>query len=130
MTAVEYLEEKFDKYIAYNVEGCHKTEKFTYNDMLKAFAEALEIEKQQIMKAFTDGFANTDNGLQYYETFKKRNEMKEEILSIASDLREGSISLKEAKELLENDDLFGTPIKYSTKMKEWPIMKVIKNETK
>jgi hypothetical protein len=74
MTAVEYLEEKFDKYIAYNVEGCHKTEKFTYNDMLKAFAEALEIEKQQIMKAFTDGFANTDNGLQYYETIK--NETK------------------------------------------------------
>jgi hypothetical protein len=60
--------------------------------------------------------------------------MKEEILSIASDLREGSMSLEEAKEqlkkLLENDDLFNTPIKYSSKMKEYPVMTVIKNETK
>jgi hypothetical protein len=77
MTAVEYLEEEFDKYIAYNVEGCHKTEKFTYNDMLKAFAEALELEKQQIIEAYN--FSNIPHlfkwdAEQYYEHLKNETE--------------------------------------------------------
>jgi hypothetical protein len=74
MTAVEWLRNRF-YFHADQTHPDYNSWDITEEDFEKIITEALELEKQQIMKAFADGFANTDNGLQYYETIKN-NDLK------------------------------------------------------
>lgn len=53
-TAVEWLEERFDKYIAWRT-GDHKATEYTYQDLVNDFEKARQMEKEQIVKAYDDG---------------------------------------------------------------------------
>ena len=59
-TVIENLEEQFDKFVAWNIEGDPKAIEFTVNDMYKAFREAVQEEKEQIKNAFYDGSESWD----------------------------------------------------------------------
>jgi hypothetical protein len=67
MTAVEFLAKQALNYLNDEQE----------NDLIKVIQQALEMEKQQIVKAYKDGvtclpFDDKDVGEQYYnETYKK-----------------------------------------------------------
>ena len=54
-TAVAYLQNCIDKYLAYSVEGSHKAEQFTITDLLKAFEQAKAMQKEQIMFDYSMG---------------------------------------------------------------------------
>ena len=79
-TAVEILEEQFEKFLAWNIEGDPKAEKFTVDDMWIAFKLALELEKQQIIDAFKhaqvlNALGNNTRAEQFYfETYKNETE--------------------------------------------------------
>jgi hypothetical protein len=51
-TAVEWLEERFDKYIAWRT-GDHKATEYTYQDLVNDFDKARQMEKEQIINAHT-----------------------------------------------------------------------------
>ena len=70
-TAVEWLEERFDKYMAWRT-GDHKATEYTYQDLVNDFDKARQMEKEQIVNA-VDGFPLSARGMsgeQYYsETY-------------------------------------------------------------
>jgi hypothetical protein len=53
-TAVQTISEAFDKYLAYSVEGSHKAEPFSIEDLSNVIFKALEMEKQQIIEAYDE----------------------------------------------------------------------------
>ena len=57
LTAVEYLENAIDKYIAY-VEGSHKAEPFTLTQLSEAVQQAKEMELQQLDDYYHGGWAD------------------------------------------------------------------------
>ena len=57
-TAVDYLDEAIDKYLAYCLEGCHKTDAFTLINLYTAVQQAKEMEKQQLDEHYHAGYAD------------------------------------------------------------------------
>lgn len=56
-TAVEWIEELFDKYMAWRT-GDHKATEYTYQDLVNDFDKARQMEKEQIVKAREDGISD------------------------------------------------------------------------
>jgi DnaJ-domain-containing protein 1 len=75
-TAVEYLEDQFEKFVAW-FEGDPASGEFTLNDMYKAIHQAIELEKQQIIQAYKDALVDkfydkcTDPKYYFKKTYKK-----------------------------------------------------------
>lgn len=61
-TAIEFLEDKFDKYVMYQ-DGHFKAQPYTLTELYADFKKAKEIEREQIIDAYisgkTNGIANT-----------------------------------------------------------------------
>jgi hypothetical protein len=76
-TAVDWLEERFEKFIAY-YEGHHKAENYSIHQLSNDFDQAKQMEKEQIINAVYDSMGtnfdpNMGRAEQYYnETFKKQ----------------------------------------------------------
>ena len=68
-SAVDNISEAFDKYLAFVVEGSHKAEPFTIEDLSNAIFKEKEAEKQQIMEAFEAGCRDDidQTSLDYYK---------------------------------------------------------------
>ena len=65
MTAVEWLEEKLD-------DALSDTDYLTWKLVCEDIKQAKEMEKQQIIDAFDEGYFDEKSSEQYYEaTFKK-----------------------------------------------------------
>ncbi len=46
-TAIDYIENAIEKYLAYSVEGSHKAQRFTITDLLKVVEKAKKLQRQQ-----------------------------------------------------------------------------------
>jgi|LakMenEpi03Aug12_release.lakeMendotaPanAssembly.Ray.scaffolds.fasta_scaffold106501_6 hypothetical protein len=55
-TAVQFIEEEFEKFIGWNIEGDPTAPEFTVSDMYKTFQKAIELEKQKSQEEFERGF--------------------------------------------------------------------------
>lgn len=64
-TAVEYLEKAIDKYVAY-IEGYHNAKIFTSSNLYLVIRQAKQMEKQQIIDAFDEGYFDEKSAEQYY----------------------------------------------------------------
>ena len=54
-TAVDYLDEAIDKYLAYSVEGSHKGEPFKLEKLYAAVQQAKAMHKQELLNIFNCG---------------------------------------------------------------------------
>ncbi len=83
-TAVEYLVDEINKYLAWNVEGEPKAEPYTDGDLVRAMEQAKEIEKQQIIEAAADhsyptcAIARVEAELYYKNTYDIHTEESED----------------------------------------------------
>lgn len=68
-TAVEQLENDFEKFIAWMIEGDHKAVEFTTNDMYKAFQQALELETAQHGRTWDAAIEKLQTGDEYIEVW-------------------------------------------------------------
>ena len=75
MTAVEWLEERFERHLDWE-EGKRGAKLYTLEDFAKDFEKAKEMHKQEIIDAFLGHDSDTDENIEvaeeyYEETFKQ-----------------------------------------------------------
>jgi len=72
-TAVEWLEERFEKFLAYYEEH-HKSEMYSIHQLSNDFEQAKQMEKEQIRDAFNQGM---NNSVDYFIPFLNPNDESE-----------------------------------------------------
>ncbi len=74
-TAVEWLEERFEKFLAY-YEGHHKSEMYSIHQLSNDFDQAKEMEKEQELKKWIETWSlGYDSG---FDNCKKKYETKQQ----------------------------------------------------